>query len=162
MSEEGKNRLLEGGDHRQQPQYGTFQGVPSYLQSQTVIGYPQQAPPPGVGSPSPSAPPPPYVPYYAQGYQAIPVYAAPEGRPIRERSLPCCGFGIGWLFFISGFFLAAIPWYVGAIILLFVRTVDYREKPGLIACTVGAILALITIVLGVTKGPFHPDHGHWW
>lgn len=38
--------------------------------------------------------------------------------------------------FIIGFFLAAIPWYVGAIILLCVRSVDYREKPGYIACTV--------------------------
>ena len=37
--------------------------------------------------------------------------------------------------FIIGFFLAAIPWYVGAIILLCSR-VDYREKPGYIACTV--------------------------
>jgi len=34
-----------------------------------------------------------------------------------------------------GFFLAAIPWYVGAIIMLCSR-VDYREKPGYIACIV--------------------------
>ena len=37
--------------------------------------------------------------------------------------------------FIVGFFLAAIPWYVGAFILLCVR-VDYREKPGYVACTI--------------------------
>ncbi|XP_043700402.1 uncharacterized protein LOC122651144 [Telopea speciosissima] len=235
MSEEGKSRGFVGGDdQQQQQQYGTFQGVPSYPQPQTVIGIPQPVPPPGVGSPYPSAPP-----YYAHGYQAVPdwkiinesgecegdqlakeigtstvynegnkvgfqtlripmekvehitiqnpgiksitiglgevmeeepsklpslfdiailfgpqllsfipasilpvhfcwfsVYAVAEVRPVRERHLPCCGIGIGWLFFISGFFLAAIPWYVGAIILLCVRSVDYREKPGLIACTV--------------------------
>lgn len=37
--------------------------------------------------------------------------------------------------FILGFFLGAIPWYVGAIIMLCCR-VDYREKPGYIACIV--------------------------
>ncbi|KAJ8449945.1 hypothetical protein Cgig2_029307 [Carnegiea gigantea] len=53
--------------------------------------------------------------------------------------------------FIAGFFLAAIPWYVGALILLCVR-VDYREKPGLVACMVASILAVIAVVFGVTKG----------
>lgn len=37
--------------------------------------------------------------------------------------------------FIIGFFLAAIPWYVAAFILLCVR-VDQREKPGYVACTI--------------------------
>ncbi|RRT81376.1 hypothetical protein GW17_00037342 [Ensete ventricosum] len=37
--------------------------------------------------------------------------------------------------FIIGFFLAAIPWYVGAFILLCAR-IDYREKPGLVACSI--------------------------
>ncbi|GFS43170.1 ribosomal protein L18ae/LX family protein [Actinidia rufa] len=37
--------------------------------------------------------------------------------------------------FLVGFFLGAIPWYIGAFILLCVR-VDYREKPGLIACMI--------------------------
>ncbi|CAL5393746.1 unnamed protein product [Camellia sinensis] len=81
------------------------------------------------------APPPGY---YAHGYQAVPGYAVAKGRPVRERRLPCCGFGFAWFLFIIGFFLAAIPWYVGAIILLCVRSVDHREKPGYIACTVAA------------------------
>lgn len=38
--------------------------------------------------------------------------------------------------FITGFFLGSIPWYIGAFLLLCVR-MDYREKPGLIACTIG-------------------------
>uniref|UniRef100_A0A7C8Z180 60S ribosomal protein L18a-like protein n=1 Tax=Opuntia streptacantha TaxID=393608 RepID=A0A7C8Z180_OPUST len=128
-----------------QPQqyYGTFQGIPSYTQPppQPVVGFPQPAPSPGTT--------PPY--YYAHGYQAIPVYAVAEGMPLREPRLPCCGVGIGWFLFIAGFFLAAIPWYVGALILLCVR-VDYREKPGLVACMIAAVLAVIAVVCGVTKG----------
>ncbi|XP_059661375.1 large ribosomal subunit protein eL20z-like [Cornus florida] len=153
MSEEGKDRGVTSGDHHhhhhdhqeQQPQYGTFQGVANYPQ-QPVIGFPQPIPPPG--SSEASAPPPPQ--YYAQGYQAVPGYAIAEGRPVRERRLPCCGLGLGWFLFIIGFFLAAIPWYVGALLLLCAR-VDYREKPGYIACTVAAILATIAVVFGLTK-----------
>jgi hypothetical protein len=38
--------------------------------------------------------------------------------------------------FIAGFFLAAIPWYVGAFILICVWVHDHREKPGYVACTI--------------------------
>lgn len=139
--EEGKSRGT--GDH--QHQYGTFQGVPSYPPPQPAIGFPQPAPPPGAVASAP--------PYYHQhGYQAVPGYAAvAEGRPVRERRLPCCGIGLGWFLFIIGFFLAAIPWYVGALIVLCSR-VDYREKPGFIACTVAAVIAAIVVIFGVTKG----------
>lgn len=37
--------------------------------------------------------------------------------------------------FVTGFFLGGIPWYVGAFIALCVQ-VDYREKPGYIACAI--------------------------
>ncbi|KAF8413586.1 hypothetical protein HHK36_001577 [Tetracentron sinense] len=60
--------------------------------------------------------------------------------------------------FIIGFFLGAVPWYVGAFIILCVQ-VDYREKPGFIACTIAVsspyplgILAVIAVTFGVTKG----------
>ncbi|XP_037474400.1 60S ribosomal protein L18a-like protein [Triticum dicoccoides] len=100
----------------------------------------------------------PADPYYAQGYQAAPGYGPVvqgrpvEGRPMRMRRLPCCGLGMGWLLFIAGFFFAAIPWYIGAFILICVRVHDHREKPGYVACTVAAIIAAIVIPLGVTKG----------
>uniref|UniRef100_A0A0E0JM57 60S ribosomal protein L18a-like protein n=1 Tax=Oryza punctata TaxID=4537 RepID=A0A0E0JM57_ORYPU len=107
----------------------------------------------------PSAPPPSYAVYppppqtypaaaqcYAQGYQAV------QGRPVRMRRLPCCGLGMGWFLFIIGFFLAAIPWYIGAFVLICVRVHDYREKPGYVACTIAASLAAIAILFGVTKG----------
>nr|DAD37504.1 TPA_asm: hypothetical protein HUJ06_008145 [Nelumbo nucifera] len=120
MIEEGKSKGLVGD--RSQPQqqyYGTFQGVPNY--SQPAMGFPQPVPPPGASAPSaplyhdssaspyhgpsappyhgPSAPPyhlPPAPAYYAHGYQTVPGYAIAEGRPIRERRLPCCGIGCGW------------------------------------------------------------------
>ncbi|GFP81134.1 60S ribosomal protein l18a-like protein [Phtheirospermum japonicum] len=128
--------------------YGTFQGVANYQpqpppQSHSVMGFPQPAPPPGYSGSTPH--------YYPQGYQTVPGYAVYEGgRPFREERLPCCGVGIGWFLFITGFILGAIPWYIGAFLLLCVR-LDYREKPGLIACVIAALLAALAVTLGVTK-----------
>jgi len=145
MSEEsGKSR---GGEQPQAPPppyyYGTFQGVANYNPPppHPVVGLPQPAPPVGASV---------NQPYYSLGYQTVPGYAIAEGRPMIERRLPCCGIGIGWCLFLTGFFLGAIPWYIGALILLFAR-VDYREKPGLVACMIAAILALIAVSFGVTK-----------
>ncbi|GAV61724.1 hypothetical protein CFOL_v3_05250 [Cephalotus follicularis] len=135
----------------QAPQYGTFQGVANYP-PQPAIGFPQPVPPPGHNDP-PSVPPPYPPQYYSQGYQSAPVtgYAVAEGRPVRERRLPCCGIGFGWFLFIIGFFLGAIPWYIGLFILLCGR-IDSREKPGYVACTLAAVVATVVIILGVTKG----------
>ncbi|KAL8130131.1 hypothetical protein V2J09_019286 [Rumex salicifolius] len=130
-------------------QYGTFQGVAYHTSARPPL-------PPhhivGIRHPSPYPTSDPSAPYhYAHGYQAVPGYAVVEGTPIRDPSLPCCGLGIGWLLFLAGFFLAAIPWYVGAMILLCVR-MDYKEKPGLVACMIASILTMIAVVFGVTKG----------
>lgn len=129
--------------------YGTFQGVANYQtppsQSQPVFGFPQPIPPPGVSVVPPC--------YYPHGYQTVQGYAIAEGRPIREHRLPCCGMGIGWFLFIIGFFLGAIPWYIGAFLLLCAR-LDYREKPGFIACTLAATLTLVAVTLGVTKANY--------
>ncbi|KAL6620697.1 hypothetical protein ACP70R_035836 [Stipagrostis hirtigluma subsp. patula] len=138
--------------------YGTFQGphAGSGEFRQPPIGFPQPAPPPGFGgSGGYHHQQQPYAaaePYYAQGYQAVPGYGVVEGRPVRMRRLPCCGLGLGWLLFIIGFFLAAIPWYIGAFILICVRVHDQREKPGYVACTIAAAIAAVAILLGVTKG----------
>ncbi|XP_071691884.1 large ribosomal subunit protein eL20z-like isoform X2 [Rutidosis leptorrhynchoides] len=137
MSESGKyeNQYHHHPDQQQSPppsappppyQYGTFQGGHSY--QPPVMGFPQPTPPPG-------APGGPLVNAYVHGYHSIPGYAVVEGRPVRERRLPCCGIGIGWVLFIVGFFFAAIPWYLGAFILLCARY-DDREKPGYVACLV--------------------------
>ncbi|KAG8385301.1 hypothetical protein BUALT_Bualt03G0027700 [Buddleja alternifolia] len=152
MSGEKSRGLLEAaGDQSSPPPlinyYGTFQGVANYQPqppppSHSVIGIPQPVPPAGFSGSHPH--------YYPHGYQAVPGYAVAEGRPYREDRLPCCGVGIGWLLFITGFFLGAIPWYIGAFLLLCVR-LDYREKPGLIACTIAALLAALAVSLGVTR-----------
>ncbi|EAY99038.1 hypothetical protein OsI_20996 [Oryza sativa Indica Group] len=158
---------LQGQDP-QQYQYGTFQPPPHHHAAsgelaRPPVGFPQPAPPPGFAGASGGGghyhhhhqqqPYAPAEPYYAQGYQTGPGYGSiAEGRPVRMRRLPCCGLGLGWLLFIAGFFLAAIPWYVGAFILICVRVHDYREKPGYVACTVAAVIAAIVIPLGLTKG----------
>ena len=154
MSDGGKSRGAVAPGTAQEPApphlnyyYGTFQGVANYQappppHSPPVIGFPQPIPPAGVSGAPPH--------YYPHGYQAVQGYAVAEGRPLREHRLRCCGLGLGWSLFIVGFFLGAIPWYIGAFILLCVR-VDYREKPGLVACTLAAIIAMIAVTLGVTK-----------
>ncbi|XP_059435820.1 large ribosomal subunit protein eL20-like [Corylus avellana] len=131
MSEDGKGRGLTG-DQRSQLHYGTFQGVANYYPppqhppSQPVVGFPQPVPPPGSSADSR---------YHHYGYQTVQGYAVVEGRPVREPRLPCCGCGMGWILFIIGFFLGGIPWYIGTFVLLCAR-VDYREKPGYVACTI--------------------------
>ncbi|KAJ0493687.1 hypothetical protein HanIR_Chr12g0588951 [Helianthus annuus] len=121
-------------------QYGTFQGVQNYP-PHPVTGFPQPSPPGG----------PPVNPYvYAHQHQPVPGYAVAEGRPVSEHRLPCGGIGIGWFLFIIGFFLAAIPWYVGAFILLCAQY-DAREKPGYVACLIAAILGTIAVICGVAK-----------
>ncbi|KAL8148718.1 large ribosomal subunit protein eL20z-like [Apium graveolens] len=133
-------------DEEQPPvQYGTFQGVANYPPPQPAMGFPHPVPPPGL-----SAQPTSQAHYYAHGYQAVPGYAVVEGRPIREHRLPCCGIGCAWFLFIIGFFLAGIPWYVGAFVLLCARY-DHREKPGYVACTIAAVVAAIAVVFGLTS-----------
>ncbi|CAN8292946.1 unnamed protein product [Cochlearia groenlandica] len=155
--EEDKSRGFaeEAGTQHQHPhhQYGTFQGVSNYpppppsQNSAPVTGFPQPSAPPGVYDSA--------APHYPHGYQTVPVHGVAEGRPVivrpRQRRLPCCGIGLGWFFFIVGFFLGAIPWYIGMFIMI-VGKVDHREKPGYIACTIAAILATIAVILGVSKG----------
>ncbi|ESQ35098.1 hypothetical protein EUTSA_v10008982mg [Eutrema salsugineum] len=152
QGEEDKSRGFaeEAGNQHHHHQYGTFQGVSNYPPPQNsppVTGFPQPSPPPGAYDSS--------APYYAHGYQTVPVYGGvAEGRPVtvRQRRLPCCGIGLGWFLFIVGFFLGAIPWYIGMFIMIVGRRIDHREKPGYIACTIAAILATIAVILGVSKG----------
>ncbi|KVH89293.1 60S ribosomal protein L18a-like protein [Cynara cardunculus var. scolymus] len=162
MTEEGKSRGVAFTVGQQpsappQPQppyyYGTFQGVVNHQQP-----YPPPPPTyqPSLGFPQPSPPTNIHInPYYAHGYQTVPGFVVAAGTPVViERSLPCCGCGIGWFLFFIGFLFGAIPWYIGAFILLCVR-VDYREKPGLVACTIAAFLAMIAVGLGVRRVTYH-------
>ncbi|KAK4285780.1 hypothetical protein QN277_002430 [Acacia crassicarpa] len=156
MSEDDK--LNKGGHISGQqypsapPQYGTFYPPPAPPpppEPHLPTGFPEPVPPPG------SVQPPPVPPeYYAQGYQAVTGYPVSEARPARPRRLKCCGLGCGWCLFILGFFLAAIQWYAGAVILMCSRRydIDPREKPGLLACSVAAVIVTIALIIGVTKG----------
>ncbi|KAF5736322.1 hypothetical protein HS088_TW14G00462 [Tripterygium wilfordii] len=146
MSDNGKNRGLTA-DPERQFHYGTFQGVANYyppppvVPPHLVVGIPQPVPPQ-------ASIPNSHFPY---GYQTVAGYAVTEGRLEREHRIPCCGMGMGWVLFIIGFFLGGIPWYVGTFILLCVR-VDYREKPGYVACAIASILAMLAVTLGATRG----------
>ncbi|KAM7267333.1 hypothetical protein ACFE04_009499 [Oxalis oulophora] len=152
MSNEENNRGVVVGHHHHHhsdpeqppPQYGTFQGVANYPPPPPPYGFPQPTPPPGLSSPPPQ--------YYAQGYQTVEGYAVADGRPVREPRLPCCGIGTGWFLFIIGFFLGSLPWYFGLLVLICGKRMDYREKPGFIACSVAATLTTIAIIIGATKG----------
>ncbi|KAL3821305.1 hypothetical protein ACJIZ3_007210 [Penstemon smallii] len=146
MSEEKKDTHHHHEPPPPPPQYGTFQGVANHP-PQPAYGFPQPIPPPGISG---VPPPPSQSQYYAHGYQAVQGYAVAEGRPVRERRLPCCGLGIGWFFFIIGFFLAGIPWYVAALLLCCSR-VDPREKPGYVASTIAAVLASVALLFGLTR-----------
>ncbi|MBA0879644.1 hypothetical protein Goshw_022198 [Gossypium schwendimanii] len=135
-------------DH-QHHQYGTFQGVSNYppppppQHHSPAIGFPQPVPPPGLHEPS--APPPQY---YPQGYQTVPGYAVAEGRPVRERRLPCCGIGCGWFFYDLEH---RVSWDYEEPLLIrrlveWMLVVNYKKKKN------RAVLATIAIILGVTKG----------
>ncbi|RCV23385.1 hypothetical protein SETIT_5G001900v2 [Setaria italica] len=125
--------------------YGTFQGPPSYPPPRPPpLGFPQPVPPPALSAAhhraayhKAAAPP-------AQDYES-------GVRGHGHDRLPCCGIGFGWFLFVIGFFLGAIPWYVGAI-LLCCSTVDHREKPAYVACTIAAALATIAVIIGATAG----------
>ncbi|CAI0545134.1 unnamed protein product [Linum tenue] len=136
MTGEGEGRGLAAAGNPNNPlYYGTFQGVANY--------YPPSAPPPFTQPIAPLRGPVVNHPYYAHGYHAIDTgYVIAEGRPlIREFPLPCCGMGMGWFLFIVGFFFGGIPWYIGAFVLLFAQ-VDYREKPGYVACVIAVSIGL--------------------
>ncbi|KAL1216119.1 Large ribosomal subunit protein eL20z [Cardamine amara subsp. amara] len=145
--EKDKNRVVSPSS------YGTFQGVPTYPppsyphppSHHPVTGFSQPSPPPGATHHDIS------VHQYIQAHQTVPGYPVSQGRPARERRLPCCGIGIGWFLFIIGFLLGAIPWYIGVFLLVFAR-IDSREKPGYVACTIAAVLATIAIIFGVIGG----------
>ncbi|KAH7434431.1 hypothetical protein KP509_06G017500 [Ceratopteris richardii] len=113
------------------PYYGTFQGYPGYPQS--------------VGPGYPSRIPPQYVVEVVPGYPVL----EPRLRPELSR-LPCCGLGAGWCLFISGFFLASLPWYVGVVMLMCTNH-DPRERVGLVFCTVAVILSIIGFIIGGTS-----------
>ncbi|KAM7271224.1 hypothetical protein ACFE04_030438 [Oxalis oulophora] len=127
---EGEKRTGTGtGENSSYAYYGTFQGVANYYNPPPP---PQPSPVIAVGSPRSSTP-------FYHGYQTLPVtvYAIE-----REHPLPCCGLGLGWFFFIAGFFFGGIPWYIGTFILL-VGWRDHREKPGYIACAIALVLACL-------------------
>ncbi|KAJ7539184.1 hypothetical protein O6H91_11G080000 [Diphasiastrum complanatum] len=120
-----------GPDQHPLPYYGTFSGNPNF---------PQPVPPSAGQAPGYQASIPPSTPYqYPPG--------AAEGRPAQRPfqhwdRLPFCGLGVGWFLFILGFVCISLSWWIGAFIFFCLKH-DPRERVGLAACTIAAIIALI-------------------
>ncbi|KAH0466410.1 hypothetical protein IEQ34_003648 [Dendrobium chrysotoxum] len=95
-------------------------------------------------------PPNGFITVYEMALRAGDAAKIAQTTAIKIERLPCWGLGFGWFLFIIGFFLAAIPWYVGAFIILFIE-VDYREKPGYIACSIASVLAAIAAFFGLIQ-----------
>jgi hypothetical protein len=74
-----------------------------------------------------------------------------ESQPfvgIYDRPLPCCGCGIGWFSFLVGFIFPLL-WYYGTIRFFWTqRQNDPRERPGLAACAIAALVSTVTV--GIT------------
>ncbi|KAF2305419.1 hypothetical protein GH714_005111 [Hevea brasiliensis] len=124
MTEEGKDSFV-AGNPQSRYYYGTFQGVANY--------YPPAPPPPPhpvVGFPQPVAP---------HGYTVILGIIPMDIITVQQvmSSLKECPrenidfHAVVWAWDGS----CGIPWYVGTFVLLCVQ-VDYREKPGYVACAI--------------------------
>eukprot|EP00249_Psilotum_nudum_P011791 c23386_g2_i1 orf=526-804(+) len=75
-----------------------------------------------------------------------------ESQPLvgfYDRPLPFCGCGIGWFSFIFGFIMP-LSWYYGTILYLtsYYHT-EPRERAGLAACAVAALVCTIAILCAV-------------
>jgi len=105
-------------------------------------------------------------PRNAEGSYEVLLYPEEEYSPsadphpyvgIFDRPLPCCGCGIGWFSFLVGFFFPLF-WYYGTIQFFWTKHQnDPRERPGLAACAIAALvttvaLAITLIVLVQHKG----------
>ncbi|KAG6549074.1 hypothetical protein Mapa_009517 [Marchantia paleacea] len=140
--EQGQQQSSQWPQQEQQPHYPAVDQSPAYYG--TFHGQP--------GFPQPV--PPSQAPHYPQGdssyiYQARGVHGrVVEGKPLlggehfqRTEPLPFCGLGFGWFLFIFGFF-CVIPWYIGTAI-FFCLAHDQRERTGLLACAIAALLCLL-------------------
>jgi len=79
---------------------------------------------------------------YSQSVPGYPIEDNPHRRTYDSDPLPFCGLGFGWFLFILGFFIASVPWYVGAFI-FFCLSYDHRETTGLTACAIAALVFMI-------------------
>ncbi|KAH8946579.1 hypothetical protein BDL97_12G103200 [Sphagnum fallax] len=66
---------------------------------------------------------------------------------IYDHRLPCCGCGIGWCSFLIGFIFPLL-WYYGTYLFYTECYHDPRERPGLAACAIAALV--LTVALAIT------------
>ncbi|CAM6047148.1 unnamed protein product [Sphagnum compactum] len=65
---------------------------------------------------------------------------------IYDHRLPCCGCGFGWCSFLIGF-VVPFSWYYGTYLFYTERYHDPRERPGLAACAIAALVLTVALVI---------------
>ncbi|CAM6022836.1 unnamed protein product [Sphagnum balticum] len=65
---------------------------------------------------------------------------------IYDHRLPCCGCGFGWCSFLIGF-VVPLFWYYGTYLFYTERYHDPRERPGLAACAIAALVLTVALVI---------------
>ncbi|KAG0582725.1 hypothetical protein M758_3G082100 [Ceratodon purpureus] len=74
-----------------------------------------------------------------------------EAQPyvgLYDRPLPCCGCGVGWCCFLMGFILPLF-WYYGTFLFLGQCQNDPRERPGLAASAIAALVNTVALILAL-------------
>ncbi|KAG0556865.1 hypothetical protein KC19_11G085000 [Ceratodon purpureus] len=139
--------------------YGTFEGQQGFAQSSapsTLAGTYSSGSQQFASYPVPGYPVLENYPGIQQGSGSYQVAHGPgpgvqtfnhHYEVIFHRPLPFCGLGFGWFLFITGFFFAVFPWVIGAGIFLFLKH-DYRERTGLMACTIATLVFLFVGLVG--------------
>jgi hypothetical protein len=74
--------------------------------------------------------------------------AQPYNVGLYDRPLPCCGCGVGWCCFLMGFILPLF-WYYGTFLFLGQCQNDPRERPGLAACAIAALVNTVALALAL-------------
>lgn len=65
-----------------------------------------------------------------------------------DGALPCCGCGVGWCCFLLGFILPLF-WYYATFLFIAQCQNDPRERPGLAACAIAALVNTVALVLAL-------------
>ncbi|KAL4195262.1 hypothetical protein AMTRI_Chr05g63740 [Amborella trichopoda] len=68
---------------------------------------------------------------------------------IFDKPLPCCGCGIGWFCFLLGFAIPLLWYYATTLYFGNYYRKDPRERAGLAACAIAALICTVAILITV-------------
>eukprot|EP00252_Welwitschia_mirabilis_P025970 TRINITY_DN8312_c0_g1_i1.p1 TRINITY_DN8312_c0_g1~~TRINITY_DN8312_c0_g1_i1.p1 ORF type:complete len:119 (-),score=17.21 TRINITY_DN8312_c0_g1_i1:285-641(-) len=64
-----------------------------------------------------------------------------------DEPLPCFGCGYGWFFFLLGFPIPLLWYYATILYLLNYSHKNPRERPGLAACAIAALICTVAVII---------------